>query len=338
MGSLGSQDLPVRWGLGRMFRALLPAGGAVRAGLMPVPRFQGYEGLVEGGENIRQANWLSVSNIIQLVRLARGGPVVPRGVCCLHTHMCTPAETHTNTVPQRAGSRLTWPAAAPGCWGHDGSGMSLLRDRSRSSAKGGEGGQAPLGNVCHGPRVASATLQLRLLPWVIMPGFPGTEAAGKPASTMTRTERPAWAGGPEQRWSWDLVRPQSRAVWALVTCLSRQRQMPLCSGGRWPVIAVSHQAVSKGGGGPRARPWCRARPTPPAQGGCSDGARSPKCPWGPLCCPCCGQSVGTWMSLLLGLHQTPPLCQPGRVLGWGCGLVLDLVLHPRGLGRASRRP
>ena len=34
------------------------------------PRFQGYEGLVEGGENIRPANWLSVSNIIQLVRPA----------------------------------------------------------------------------------------------------------------------------------------------------------------------------------------------------------------------------------------------------------------------------
>lgn len=28
---------------------------------------QGYEGLVEGGENIKRANWLSVSNIIQLV-------------------------------------------------------------------------------------------------------------------------------------------------------------------------------------------------------------------------------------------------------------------------------
>lgn len=34
------------------------------------PHFQGYEGLVEGGENIRPANWLSVSNIIQLVRPA----------------------------------------------------------------------------------------------------------------------------------------------------------------------------------------------------------------------------------------------------------------------------
>lgn len=32
---------------------------------------QGYEGLVEGGDNIKQATWLSVSNIIQLVSLAR---------------------------------------------------------------------------------------------------------------------------------------------------------------------------------------------------------------------------------------------------------------------------
>lgn len=35
---------------------------------------QGYEGLVEGGDNIKQANWLSVSNIIQLVRLNHGTP------------------------------------------------------------------------------------------------------------------------------------------------------------------------------------------------------------------------------------------------------------------------
>uniref|UniRef100_A0A673T0V0 Phosphofructokinase domain-containing protein n=1 Tax=Suricata suricatta TaxID=37032 RepID=A0A673T0V0_SURSU len=43
----------------------------------PVPLwFQGYEGLVEGGENIRQANWLSVSNIIQL-----GGTVIGSARC-----------------------------------------------------------------------------------------------------------------------------------------------------------------------------------------------------------------------------------------------------------------
>ncbi|NXA41318.1 PFKAL protein, partial [Eudromia elegans] len=34
--------------------------------------YEGYEGLVEGGENIRPATWLSVSNIIQLVRPAGG--------------------------------------------------------------------------------------------------------------------------------------------------------------------------------------------------------------------------------------------------------------------------
>ncbi|XP_069471868.1 ATP-dependent 6-phosphofructokinase, liver type [Ambystoma mexicanum] len=33
--------------------------------------YEGYEGLVEGGENIQQANWLSVSNIIQL-----GGTII----------------------------------------------------------------------------------------------------------------------------------------------------------------------------------------------------------------------------------------------------------------------
>lgn len=38
---------------------------------------QGYEGLVEGGDNIKQANWLSVSNIIQLVRITMG-PWDPR--------------------------------------------------------------------------------------------------------------------------------------------------------------------------------------------------------------------------------------------------------------------
>uniref|UniRef100_A0AC11BDW1 Phosphofructokinase, liver type n=1 Tax=Ovis aries TaxID=9940 RepID=A0AC11BDW1_SHEEP len=38
--------------------------------------YEGYEGLVEGGENIRQANWLSVSNIIQL-----GGTVIGSARC-----------------------------------------------------------------------------------------------------------------------------------------------------------------------------------------------------------------------------------------------------------------
>ncbi|XP_057401268.1 ATP-dependent 6-phosphofructokinase, liver type [Balaenoptera acutorostrata] len=38
--------------------------------------YEGYEGLVEGGENIRPANWLSVSNIIQL-----GGTVIGSARC-----------------------------------------------------------------------------------------------------------------------------------------------------------------------------------------------------------------------------------------------------------------
>uniref|UniRef100_G3TMZ0 6-phosphofructokinase type B n=1 Tax=Loxodonta africana TaxID=9785 RepID=G3TMZ0_LOXAF len=41
---------------------------------------EGYEGLVEGGENIKQANWLSVSNIIQLV----SPPFQPVARCSLH--------------------------------------------------------------------------------------------------------------------------------------------------------------------------------------------------------------------------------------------------------------
>lgn len=58
---------------------LLPimAGGIhppVPGHLSPPPSAspQGYEGLVEGGDNIKQANWLSVSNIIQLVRATMG--------------------------------------------------------------------------------------------------------------------------------------------------------------------------------------------------------------------------------------------------------------------------
>ncbi|KAJ7420172.1 hypothetical protein WISP_49683 [Willisornis vidua] len=43
----------------------------------PLPSsLQGYEGLVEGGDNIKQANWLSVSNIIQL-----GGTVIGSARC-----------------------------------------------------------------------------------------------------------------------------------------------------------------------------------------------------------------------------------------------------------------
>lgn len=53
------------------------AGGStppvpVHLSLPPSSSPQGYEGLVEGGDNIKQANWLSVSNIIQLVRVTTG--------------------------------------------------------------------------------------------------------------------------------------------------------------------------------------------------------------------------------------------------------------------------
>lgn len=66
--------LPAGWGVGRVPSPLLVDKGAGWLLWLPVSCcahwFQGYEGLVEGGENIKPANWLSVSNIIQLVRPA----------------------------------------------------------------------------------------------------------------------------------------------------------------------------------------------------------------------------------------------------------------------------
>lgn len=68
------------------------------------PWFQGYEGLVEGGDNIKPANWLSVSNIIQLVRPVAGSPCMGAHVCARtggtqrygHTHRCRHThKTHT---------------------------------------------------------------------------------------------------------------------------------------------------------------------------------------------------------------------------------------------------
>ena len=53
------------------------------------PRFQGYEGLVEGGENIKPANWLSVSNIIQLVR------PVPAALPAVSARTGTCTQAHT---------------------------------------------------------------------------------------------------------------------------------------------------------------------------------------------------------------------------------------------------
>lgn len=54
--------------------------------------FQGYEGLVEGGENIKPANWLSVSNIIQLVRLEVRW-LLPTPAVCERVWVCTCIET-----------------------------------------------------------------------------------------------------------------------------------------------------------------------------------------------------------------------------------------------------
>lgn len=66
--------LPAGWGFGQVPSTLLADKGAFQLLSVPVsclcPLFQGYEGLVEGGENIKPATWLSVSNIIQLVRPA----------------------------------------------------------------------------------------------------------------------------------------------------------------------------------------------------------------------------------------------------------------------------
>lgn len=35
--------------------------------LMLTPVFQGYQGMVDGGDNIKEADWASVSGIMQIV-------------------------------------------------------------------------------------------------------------------------------------------------------------------------------------------------------------------------------------------------------------------------------
>lgn len=55
------------------------------------PVSQGYEGLVEGGDNIKPATWLSVSNIIQLVRVAPA--------CALAWSMCLPLPSLASPCP-----------------------------------------------------------------------------------------------------------------------------------------------------------------------------------------------------------------------------------------------
>ncbi|KAF7254309.1 ATP-dependent 6-phosphofructokinase, liver type [Varanus komodoensis] len=68
----------------KSIRRLLSMNAAVRAvtrmgiyiGAKVFLIYEGYEGLVEGGENIKQATWLSVSNIIQL-----GGTIIGSARC-----------------------------------------------------------------------------------------------------------------------------------------------------------------------------------------------------------------------------------------------------------------
>ncbi|XP_068277370.1 ATP-dependent 6-phosphofructokinase, liver type isoform X1 [Nyctibius grandis] len=61
-------------GMNAAVRAVTRMGIYVGAKVFLV--YEGYEGLVEGGHNIKQANWLSVSNIIQL-----GGTVIGSARC-----------------------------------------------------------------------------------------------------------------------------------------------------------------------------------------------------------------------------------------------------------------
>lgn len=67
------------------------------------PVSQGYEGLVEGGDNIKPATWLSVSNIIQLVRVDPALPVHLLGACaslCSHSPLPAPSpESSSNSSP-----------------------------------------------------------------------------------------------------------------------------------------------------------------------------------------------------------------------------------------------
>uniref|UniRef100_A0A8C8BM49 Phosphofructokinase, liver type n=1 Tax=Otus sunia TaxID=257818 RepID=A0A8C8BM49_9STRI len=66
------------WGAGSRMNAAVRA--VTRMGIYVGAKvfliYEGYEGLVEGGDNIKQANWLSVSNIIQL-----GGTVIGSARC-----------------------------------------------------------------------------------------------------------------------------------------------------------------------------------------------------------------------------------------------------------------
>lgn len=72
--------------------------------LMPPLWFQGYEGLVEGGENVKPANWLSVSNIIQLVRR----PFLPCG-------RVSPCGALTLSVGSTPADRAAWLCGVARC-------------------------------------------------------------------------------------------------------------------------------------------------------------------------------------------------------------------------------
>lgn len=124
--------LPAGRGLGQVPSACAQTQccpAAVDASHARAPRFQGYEGLVEGGENIKPANWLSVSNIIQLVR--------PRWSLPAREHACARTSRRDAGARTDAGTDRHWARlqAAMGSCSRDGP-----RQGHRQSSRSGEGG------------------------------------------------------------------------------------------------------------------------------------------------------------------------------------------------------
>lgn len=112
--------LPAGRGLGQVPSACAQTQccpAAVDASHARAPRFQGYEGLVEGGENIKPANWLSVSNIIQLVR--------PRWSLPAREHACARTSRRDAGARTDAGTD-TGPGSRPP-WGR---GVATAPDRA----------------------------------------------------------------------------------------------------------------------------------------------------------------------------------------------------------------
>lgn len=135
--------LPAGRGLGQVPSACAQTQccpAAVDASHARAPRFQGYEGLVEGGENIKPANWLSVSNIIQLVR--------PRWSLPAREHACARTSRRDAGARTDAGTDRHWARlqAAMGSWSRDGP-----RQGHRQSSRSGEGG-ADTGKTWHSVR------------------------------------------------------------------------------------------------------------------------------------------------------------------------------------------